>query len=360
MFKKLLITLGIVLSTCMTMKSFAIANPGVDSARVVPSPVVYPGGTAAFQFDFVNAGTATSSTFVKFRISLQFLRFTNDLFNPATDIARLSGTADFTWQYLPNTNELVATLSGTLDANSRSRFQIKNLNVTQASPITNPAIGGNININTPANLNSSTANDNTNHRTYSVPPDPLPISLASFSALCGTGQTIIKWTTASELNNERFTVSRSTDLHGWSTVATISGAGHSNQALDYQVVDERPHQGPAYYRLTQYDYDGASETFAPISITCLGAEISNSMVVFPNPATEQFTVSVSTSLDIENTQTEIEIFNMEGKKVGDKKINLSKGVTQTTFDRNGLAPGQYIVRASSPYLVLKPIIILLQ
>lgn len=361
MRKKILFVLCTLMATCISLRSFAVANPGVDSATIIPSPVMFPGGTAVFQFDLKNEGTATSSSFVKFRISLQFLNFTGNVFNQATDIERVSGTANFNWVYLPATNTLEATLNGTLNANSRTRFRIKNLNVTQDSPDpANPSIGGNINITTPAAVNSSTSNDNAFYRTYSIPPNPLPISLLSFSAFCNQGKTVIRWVTASEQNNAQFVVSRSANLTDWTPVALLAGAGNSNQELHYEMTDERPLQGLSYYRLTQQDYDGKSETFAPVSIACDGDGISNSMFVFPNPAAEQFTVAINTSLDLDGALTEIEIFNLEGKKVAAKSIALSKGVTQTTFDRNGLAAGQYFVRINSGYLSLKPIVVILQ
>lgn len=353
MYKKTLFAIFWVLCTGLFQKTFAVSDPAVDSLKFFPSTVVYPGGTAVVQFDFINTGTQVTSTFVKFSVGLAGLNFTNDLFNQATDIEYVSGSATFNWVRLPS-NTLWATLNGTLPANSVIRIRIKNLNVT------GPVVGANLNINTTPNHNSSLLNDNTNGVAFSAPPNPLPVSLTSFTAVCGQGRTVLKWATASELNNEKFVVSRSNDLQSWSMVATVSGAGNSNQTLHYDATDERPTGKLTYYRLTQYDYDGATETFAPVSIACDGAEISNSMLVFPNPATEQFTVSVSTAAEQEKVQAEIEIYNAEGKKVATRNVNLPKGTTQTTFDRNGLAPGQYFVKVSHPYLALKPIVVMLQ
>jgi hypothetical protein len=68
----------------------------------------------------------------------------------------------------------------------------------------------------------------------------LPIELLSFEASCDEQQVKLTWKTASEKNNEFFTVERSTNLDVWQIIGTKEGAGNSNEILSYDFVDPKP------------------------------------------------------------------------------------------------------------------------
>jgi len=177
---------------------------------------------------------------------------------------------------------------------------------------------------------------------------PLPIVLQSFTASCDKGMVRLDWVTATEINNEQFTIHRSADLMEWEEVLSQSGAGNSNTPLAYTGVDERPLNGLSYYRLTQRDYDGTTESFEPISVTCYTDGSGNSMLVFPNPADDRFTVSVTVTEAINNAG--IEIMDMSGKRVMLRNVNLVKGTNEFTFERSGMNPGTYFIKLGSETL----------
>lgn len=89
----------------------------------------------------------------------------------------------------------------------------------------------------------------------------VPIELLSFNCEPTQAGITISWTTASETNNDYFTVERSPDGATWENIATVDGAGHSTEVLNYSFTDDDPRNGINYYRLTQTDLDGKSETF---------------------------------------------------------------------------------------------------
>ncbi len=91
----------------------------------------------------------------------------------------------------------------------------------------------------------------------------LPIELVSFDATAQVSSVALAWVTASELNNDYFTVERSADGMNWSTVLKVDGAGTTNQRSSYNAEDTRPLEGLSYYRLKQTDYDGKF-TYSPI------------------------------------------------------------------------------------------------
>ena len=181
---------------------------------------------------------------------------------------------------------------------------------------------------------------------------PLPIELTSFTATCVNGMVSLHWITASEINNEQFLVERSDNLQAWEQVALLPGAGNSNQTLHYQTVDERPLQGLSYYRLTQRDFDGKSETFAPVSVTCYSDGEGNTLMLYPNPATQEFKVAVTAAQDAPGT---LRVTELNGKTVYLQNLNLVKGQNEFRVDVAALNPGTYVVHLISENMDLKPV-----
>jgi len=162
-----------------------------------------------------------------------------------------------------------------------------------------------------------------------------PIELISFSAEIESNNINIYWSTASEKNNDYFTIARSLDHEKWETVKIISGAGNSNKTLEYSIIDYNPHKNDTYYRLMQTDYDGK---FTFSKIVAINNSISNTekISIYPNPANDIINID-----GIENTN-ELTIYNSVGQLVnsnidiietyeGSLKINISELPTGLFF-----------------------------
>lgn len=95
----------------------------------------------------------------------------------------------------------------------------------------------------------------------------LPIELLSFTGEYDkeSGKNKLEWITVSEINNSHFTIDHSTDGLTWETISTMQGAGNSTQTIKY-IYKHRTPNNLDYYRLSQTDFDGKSETFNIISI----------------------------------------------------------------------------------------------
>ncbi|MBK7856554.1 MAG: SBBP repeat-containing protein [Bacteroidetes bacterium] len=61
-------------------------------------------------------------------------------------------------------------------------------------------------------------------------PSPLPIELLSFDAAPNKNTIDITWATATETNNDFFTIEKSKDGNKFEDVAKVDGAGNSNQS----------------------------------------------------------------------------------------------------------------------------------
>ncbi len=85
----------------------------------------------------------------------------------------------------------------------------------------------------------------------------LPISLTSFTCDIDGCTVVLRWTTASEINNDHFIVMKSDDAMRFVQLKIITGSGNTSTERQYSIVDDNPFDGNNYYRLDQYDYDGA-------------------------------------------------------------------------------------------------------
>jgi hypothetical protein len=94
----------------------------------------------------------------------------------------------------------------------------------------------------------------------------LPITLIDFNVSLQGDNNLITWVTATEINNWKFVVERSSDINSWKVIAEVPGSGNSNINRTYNYLDKSPQNGVNYYRLTQVDYDGKSETFKIVAI----------------------------------------------------------------------------------------------
>jgi hypothetical protein len=74
------------------------------------------------------------------------------------------------------------------------------------------------------------------------------------------------WKTNSEVNNDYFTIEHSYDAKNWRELATVSGAGNSNETLNYAYLHEGIDATVNYYRIFQTDYDGNTGSYRIISI----------------------------------------------------------------------------------------------
>lgn len=119
-------------------------------------------------------------------------------------------------------------------------------------------------------------------------PVILPVTLTSFTATCKPEGTLLNWETATELNNEFFTIETSTDGENWTTLTTVSGSGTTNTPTSYSWLDRGFAMGMVYYRLAQTDYDGTHEKLKVVAAHC--SETTQVLIV-PNPSSGAFYVT---------------------------------------------------------------------
>ncbi|MBL7962589.1 MAG: hypothetical protein JNM31_01980 [Flavobacteriales bacterium] len=118
----------------------------------------------------------------------------------------------------------------------------------------------------------------------------LPVELVEFHAqLFGSDAVQLRWSTASEKDNDHFAIERSVDARYWEDIAIIRGAGNSQAMINYEHTDRAPLPGISFYRLRQSDHDGRATWSERRSI--YRPWTNSDAVLIPNPATHGFTLS---------------------------------------------------------------------
>ncbi len=169
--------------------------------------------------------------------------------------------------------------------------------------------------------------------------NPLPIELLSFKAKANDNSTVLlSWATATEINNDFFTLERSENAVDFTPITKVKGAGNSTTQNNYEYTDKFPVNGINYYRLKQTDFDGKTSYSGIVSATINGTLIQT---IYPNPATDQLNIRLSSAVAVSFEITDLRgvVLFKSGQQNPDKDI--------FTIELNTLPAGTYILKSSS-------------
>lgn len=180
---------------------------------------------------------------------------------------------------------------------------------------------------------------------------PLPIKLLHFNARFTEKAVSIEWKTASEINNNYFTVERSVDLIHFETVCfnipSKAPGGNSTSVLSYTLTDSRISPGLLYYyRLKQTDMNGKFE-YSDIVAVEIKEDADLIFDVFPNPCDGKVFNTIISSENEE--EIVIVVYDVFGKEKFSKVIvTEQKGNTVYAIDlEQKLNSGVYMITATS-------------
>lgn len=174
-------------------------------------------------------------------------------------------------------------------------------------------------------------------------PPPLPVECLSFTTYLNEKKEVeLSWATASEENNDFFSVQRSADGIEFQTIATIQGAGTIQEEQRYKWTDKQPLNGANYYQIQQTDFDGTIGYCGKVESVEIEIEATSpntAIQIYPNPTRATFTIDYTGQV-IES----LELYNSIGQLIQPLPIN-DNGITQ--FNMNALPSGIYIVRINN-------------
>ncbi|WP_176521841.1 LamG-like jellyroll fold domain-containing protein [Longimonas halophila] len=198
--------------------------------------------------------------------------------------------------------------------------------------------------------------------------EALPVELSRFDAQRESDESItLQWQTLSETNNAGFEVQRrvqsahesadasnvetpqvetpqwdvSTD-GSWHTIATLDGAGTTDQPQSYRFEDtDLPYAADSLrYRLRQVDTDG-TESFSEAITIARQVTQAELLPTYPNPAQAQATVRYAVPT---RQNVRITLYDMLGRRVRTVVDTETAGRTEQTLDVSSLASGTYFLR----------------
>lgn len=163
------------------------------------------------------------------------------------------------------------------------------------------------------------------------PEAPLPVTLLRFEVMQDKSQNILNFSTASEINNDYFSIERSGDGRSFEELDRMDGAGNSSELRHYSYTDERPLSGLNYYRIKQTDYNGE---FSYSPIRSLRHIDKSQASVFPTLTSGDLHIAT------ESDDYQILIFNSAGQKL--RQFSGLSG--NQTLDVSTLQAGVYFLR----------------
>ena len=169
----------------------------------------------------------------------------------------------------------------------------------------------------------------------------LPIVLLSFTATARNTEVDLNWKTASETDNDYFTVQRSMNGLEFDDIGKVDAGGANKSVQHYAFIDKHALPGKSYYRLKQTDLDGAL-TYSDIRMVDLD-EFQPRMTAYPNPTLNgEFSIDFQHSLE---TQTSVTVYDLLGKVVFRGVVD--QGVSTYPINMNLSPTGVYVVKALS-------------
>ena len=178
----------------------------------------------------------------------------------------------------------------------------------------------------------------------------VPVELTSFTANVNTsGQVVLNWTTATELNNQMFEIQRSADNNQFITIGYVDGQGTTTEPQEYSYVDKTVETGKYFYRLKQIDFGGQYE-YSDVTEVDVNGPLTYSLEQnYPNP----FNPSTVIKYSVANAgHVRLVVYNLVGEEVS-VLVNgmVDAGFYQVSFDASNLPSGIYLYKLEAPGFV---------
>ncbi len=172
----------------------------------------------------------------------------------------------------------------------------------------------------------------------------LPVELININANGIEDHIAVTWNVASETNLSHYELERSEDGLQFQHIASINGVGTTTSAQSYGYDDfDVRYFTQYYYRVKSVDIDGDIEITPVVSASIQnssGAFDEHAVVVFPNPTSADFAISIQSSVE---RSIKLELFNAIGQVIETQTLHLQKGNTLLNCSLADKADGMYLL-----------------
>lgn len=173
----------------------------------------------------------------------------------------------------------------------------------------------------------------------------LPIELMYFEGFALSNGILLRWGTATEVNNYGFEIQRGDGNLIFNTIDFVPGSGNSNSPKHYFYIDSTlPSTGNYFYRLKQIDNDGTFAYSDTIQIFYQQSSVSDekiSEIKFSlQNDLDSHTLIIRSSDKNFSGELSFEIYNILGKKVFSKITSF----TPIVLNYSNLPSGINLIR----------------
>lgn len=172
----------------------------------------------------------------------------------------------------------------------------------------------------------------------------VPVELISFTGEFAAGNAELRWSTATETNNEKFVIEKSQDNKKYIPIGSVKGAGTSTVANKYTFTDRNISAG-SYYRLKQVDYSGEATYSHSVFVRFSVPEGFSLEQNYPNPFNPSTVIRYSLPVAV---NVKMSVFDALGNEVVNKNLGLLQaGIHSFVFNASELGAGVYFYRISA-------------
>jgi hypothetical protein len=176
------------------------------------------------------------------------------------------------------------------------------------------------------------------------PTSTLPVKLLSFSGTKENKKVELNWSTASEINSDYFQIMRSSDGIHFEKIAKEDALGNSSILRNYTIIDDSPAAGVNYYKLVEYDRDGATQESKVVSVNYEN-DLDLIIQTYPNPSAGKTVLYFNSA---KGGMYSLSVSNINGDMLYLARIMGIPGENKFTLSLEDLSSGQYFINLISP------------
>ncbi len=168
-----------------------------------------------------------------------------------------------------------------------------------------------------------------------------PVTLTHFTGTARGQDVDLTWNTATETENEGFTIEHSPDGLTFTDIGYLAGQGTTTQSHHYSFTHIAPGAGLHYYRLRQTDFDGSVHLSELVAVAVTG-QATVLEGPFPNPS-DGSEVNLRYRSERSGSLT-LRVVNSSGQLVYEQPRVVSAGINALTLSLRDLIAGMYVVQ----------------
>lgn len=173
----------------------------------------------------------------------------------------------------------------------------------------------------------------------------LPIILESFKVSLKEGTALLNWVTASEFNNDFYTIEMSLDGENYDDIGEVKGAGttldRKEYSFEYQLDDNLIANPFIFFRLKQTDFDGLT-SHSDVIVLTTGEKDKSTFLL-----NKVYSDGNDLNIDITSMQTgnvQMRMIDLTGNIIFNKPIGVAKGINNLSIPMEFDTKGIYILQ----------------